>query len=164
MTTTTASPPADKAALRDALERTSDEFRQLIAQIPDDKWHATSGNTAFTCGQLAWHIASGLDFSAGLIEAARDGKQTNLPAFIMPLAYKINEFRIKRSARNATRDSVLADYDREHARLIALLDQCTDADLNIVKTNYAITRTVRQMFENPIEHIQEHAPEIRTAL
>lgn len=164
MTETTTAPTATKATLRSELERTHNEFRELIAAIPNEKWGATSGNGAFTCGQLAWHIASGVEFSVELIENARIGKQTNLPSFIMPLAYKINEFRIKRRSKNATRDSVLADYDREHARLILLLDQCTDADLEIVKTNYAITRSIREMFENPVEHMAEHAPEIRAII
>lgn len=71
MTDMATTPPIDKAAIRGALERTHDAYRELISQIPDGKWDATSSNRAFTCGQLAWHIASGLDFSAGLIEAAR---------------------------------------------------------------------------------------------
>ncbi len=166
MTDTTSSPTpvATKGTLRSDLERTHNEFRELIGAIPDEKWGTASGNGAFTCGQLAWHIASGVEFSVELIENARIGKQNNLPSFIMPLAYKINEFRIKRRSKNATRDSVLADYDRQQARLILLLDQCTDADLDIVKTNYAITRSVREMFENPVEHMAEHAPEIRAVI
>ena len=111
-------PAADKAAIRSDLEQTHDAYRELIGQIPDDKWGATSGNGAFTCGQLAWHIASGLDFSAGIIDAARKGKQTSVPSFLMPIGYKLNEFRIRSRSKNATRESVLADYDRDHARLL----------------------------------------------
>jgi hypothetical protein len=164
MTDTATTPTVDKAAIRAALERTHDAYRDLIAQIPDEKWHATSGNRAFTCGQLAWHIASGLEFSAGLIEAARKGKQTSIPSFLMPIGYKLNELRIRRGASKATRDSVLADYDRHQARLLRLLDDVADADFAITKTNYAITRTVREMFQIPVEHLAEHAPEIRSAL
>ena len=164
MTDATAAPTVDKTAIRNDLERTRETFRELIAQVPDEKWHTTSGNTAFTCGQLAWHVAGGLDFAAGLIDAARNGKQTNPPSFIMPVAYKLNEFRIKRSSRNATRDSVLADYERGHARLIALLDQLNDPDFAVVKTNFGTTSSIREMFENPVEHMTEHAPEIRAVL
>ena len=164
MTDAPNAPTVDKAAIRTDLERTRDTFRDLIGQIPDGKWHTPSGNAAFTCGQLAWHIASGLDFTAGIVTGARDGKQANIPSFLMPLGYKINEFRIKRSSRSATRDSVLGDYEREHTRLLALLDQCSDADFAIVKTNYGNTQSVRQMFDGPAEHMAEHAPEIRAVI
>jgi hypothetical protein len=164
MPETTTAPTTDKASLRSDLERTHAAYRDLIAEIPDDRWGATSGNTAFTVGQLAWHIASGLDFGAELIENAHKGKQTTIPSFLMPLGYKINEFRIKRRSKAATRDSVLADYDRDHARLIRLLDEVTDAELAIVKTNYAMTQSVAEMFRTPVDHFAEHAPEIRSAL
>jgi hypothetical protein len=162
--TTTTTPTVDKAAIRGGLERTHDAYRELMSQIPDEKWHATSRNPAFTCGQLAWHIASALDFSAGLIEAARKGKQTNVPSFLMPLGNRINVLRIRRGASKATRDSVLAGYERNQARLLRLLDDVADADFAIVKTNFAITRSVREMFQIPVEHLAEHAPEIRSTL
>jgi hypothetical protein len=155
---------ADKATIRARLEQTHNGYRELISQIPDDKWNATSGNQAFTCGQLAWHVASGLDFGAGLIEAARKGKQTNVPSFLMPIGYKLNEWQIKRKSKSATRESVLADYDRDHARLLSLLDRATDAELDIVKTNYGMTQSVREMFLGPVDHFAEHTPEIRSAL
>jgi hypothetical protein len=159
-----ASPATDKVGIRADLERTGDAYRALISQIPDGQWDATSGNRAFTCGQLAWHLASALDFSAGLIEAARNGKQTNVPSFLMPLGNKLNVVRIRRGSRHATRDSVLSDYERHQARLLRLLDGVTDAELAIVKTNFAITRSVRDMFMIPVEHLEEHSPEIRSAL
>jgi hypothetical protein len=164
MTEMAATATVDKAAIRGDLERTHDAYRELISQILDGKWDATSSNRAFTCGQLAWHIASALDFSAGLIEAARKGKQTNVPSFLMPLGNKLNVVRIHRGSRRATRGSVLADYERGQARLFVLLDHVADAEFAIVKTNFAITRSVRDMFNIPVEHLAEHAPEIRSAL
>ncbi len=162
--TTTSTPAADTTAIREQLEATHAAFRGLVPQITDEKWNAKSGNAAFTCGQLAWHIVSGVDFSAEIIENARKGKQTSVPSFLMPLGYKINERRIRSRSKNATRDSVLADYEREQARLLRLLDEVTDSELAIVKTNYAVTQSVREMFNVPIEHFAEHASEIRKAL
>ena len=164
MTATPAAPAADKATIRSELEGTHNAYRELVSQIPDDKWGTTSGNGAFTVGQLAWHIASGLDFGAGIIQAARKGKQTNIPSFLMPLGYKINEFRIRSRSKNATRESVLADYERDHARLLGLLDGVSDTELDIVKTNYGMTQSVREMFQVPVDHFAEHAPEIRAVL
>jgi hypothetical protein len=163
MTLSTA-PAVDRAAIRSELEAAHAAYRVLVAQITDETWGVKSGNAAFTCGQLAWHIASGVNFAAEIIEDARKGKSTSVPSFLMPLGYKINEMRIRRRSRAATRDSVLADYEREQARLLSLLDSVTDDELAIVKTNYAITQSVREMFQIPIEHFAEHAPEIRSAL
>ena len=154
----------DKGTMREELERTREAFRALVSRMPDDWWGATSGNSAFTCGQLAWHVASGVDFSAGLVEAARAGKQQTVPSFLMPLGYKINELRIRRRSRNATRDSVLADYDRAHVRLLRLLDEVSEEEMAVVKTNFGQTRSVREMLMNPVEHFAEHAPEIESVL
>jgi hypothetical protein len=161
---TTTAQAQSKDAIRTELAATRTAYRDLIGQLPDAKWSAKSSNGAFTCGQLAWHVASGLDFSAGIIENARKGKQTNVPSFLMPLGYKINERRIRSRSRTATRDSVLAEYEQYHTRLLRLLDEVTDAELDIVKTNYAIKQSVREMFNIPIEHFAEHAAEIRAAL
>ena len=164
MTETATIAATDKAAIRSELEATHAAYRELIAQISGAKWSAKSSNAAFTCGQLAWHLASGAEFSAEIIEDARTGKQTNVPAFLMPLGYKINEMRIRRRSRSATRESVLADYEREQARLLRQLDEVTEAELAIVKTNFAIKQSVREMFNIPIEHFAEHSPEIRAVL
>ena len=158
------SPAVDKAAIRGDLVRTHEAYRELVGQIPDGKWGATSGNRAFTCGQLAWHLASGVDFTAGIIEAARKGKQTSVPSFLMPLGYKINEMRIRRRSKTATRASVLADYEQGQAQLLRLLDDLSDAEFGIVKTNFAITQSVREMFNVPVEHFGEHAPEVRAGV
>jgi hypothetical protein len=82
----------------------------------------------------------------------------------MPLGYKVNEWRIRRASRSATTESVRADYDRHHARLLLLLDEVTDEDFAIVKTNFAITQSVRDMFRVPVEHFAEHAQDIRAGL
>jgi hypothetical protein len=164
MTEMTTAPAVDRATIRGELERTGEAYRELIGQIPNGRWGEASNNRAFTCGQLAWHMAAGLDFSAGLIEAARKGKQQNVPSFLMPLGFKINEWRIRRGSRNATRDSVLADYEREQQRLLRLVDELSDAEFGIVKTNFGTTQSVREMFNVPAEHFGEHAPEIRAVL
>jgi hypothetical protein len=82
----------------------------------------------------------------------------------MPLGNKLNVLRIRRGARKATQDSVLVDYERHQVRLLRLLADVADAEFAIVKTNFAITRSVRDMFNIPVEHLAEHAPAIRSAL
>ena len=88
----------DKTALRADLERARDASRALISEIPEAKWDATSGNPDFTCGQLAWHLASAVDFAAGLIENALKGKQVYFPSVLMPVGNRINATRIRRGS------------------------------------------------------------------
>ena len=162
--TTTATAAPDKAALRNELEATHAEYRELVGQITDGAWNAKSGNAGWTCGQLAWHLAEGVKFSSGLVMKTREGKQTNPPSFLLPLAFKANEFIVRRKSRNATRESVLEDYRTSLDELLRLLDDVREEEFSRSATNYGITRTIEEMFRNTIEHFAEHGPEIRSAL
>ena len=161
-TATTAAP--DRAAIRIELEATQAAFRELVGQIDDAKWNAKSGNPAWTNGQLAWHIASGVKFASGIIDKARQGKATNPPSFIMPLALKANEMLVRRSSRKANRASVIADFDANMAALRGTLDALRDDEFAIRKTNFGMTRTIAEAFNLVAEHFGEHAPEIRQGL
>ncbi len=154
----------DKAWIRADLKQTHHAYRELIGEIPDGKWDATSGNRAFTCGpaSVAHGLGAGLQCRAH--RGGTRGEADERAVILMPLGNKLNVLRIRRGSRKATRDSVLADYERHQARLFGLLDDVTDAEFAIVKTNFAITRSVRDMFGIPVEHFAEHAPLIRSVL
>jgi len=154
----------DKHALRVDLEATHTAYRELVAQISEDKWNAKSGNPAWTCGQLAWHLADGVKFSTGVIGNARKGQQTNPPSFLMPLALKANEFNVRRKSSRATRESVLAGYERSLRDLLQLLDETPPGDFGVRKTNFGQTQTIEEMFRISIEHFAEHAPQVRAVL
>jgi hypothetical protein len=161
MATETAAP--GKATIRKDLEATHAEFRELVGRI-GAKWNAKSGNPGWTCGQLAWHIASGVRFSGGLVENARKGKQTNPPSFLLPVAFKANEFIVRRSSRKATPESVLSEYDNALRGLLQLLDDVRTEEFARSTTNFGQTRTMEEMFRISIEHFEEHAPQVRAAL
>ena len=48
---------ADRVAIRTAIEAMSPEFAALVEEIGDGRWETKSGIPAYTCGQLAWHLA-----------------------------------------------------------------------------------------------------------
>jgi hypothetical protein len=163
-TLTVSAPTVDKAALRRDLERTHAEFRELVGELDAAKWNAKSGNPGWTCGQLAWHIAEGVKFSHGTIESARKGKQTNPPSFLLPLAFKANEFIVRRNSRKATPESVMTDFDDSLKKLLQLLESVRDDEFSITKTNFGTTQTIEGMFRISIDHFAEHAPQVRAAL
>jgi hypothetical protein len=164
MNETTATAAPDRASIRSELDSLETAYRDLVGEIADSHWKSPSGNRAWTCGQLAWHLASGLGFSSRAVANARKGKGTNIPSFLMPLGLKANEFQTRLGARRATRESVLSDIEAGFARLRSLVDGIEDRELTLSATNFGETRTIEQMFRIPKEHFEEHGPEIRFGL
>jgi len=164
MNETTATAARDRASIRSELESLQPAYRDLIAEIADSQWKSPSANPAWTCGQLAWHLASGLGFTSRAVANARKGKGTNIPSFLMPLGLKANEFQTRLGARRATRESVLTDIEAGFARLRTLVDGIEDHELTLSATNFGDTRTIAGWFLLPKEHFEEHGPEIRFGL
>jgi uncharacterized protein (TIGR03083 family) len=161
--TTTAAGP-DRAAIRAELEATEVAYRQLVGEIGEANWKTRSGIPAWTCGQLAWHLASSTGFIAGQIEGASKGKGTNPPAFLMPLIFKASEVRVRIASRKATPASVLADFDAGMKRVLALLDATDDQTLPMSAKSFLDARTVAEMFHIPRTHFAEHSADIRKVL
>jgi hypothetical protein len=135
-----------------------------VGEIGDEGWKTKSGIPAYTCGQLAWHLASGTSFLAGEIAKAKDGKALNPPAFLRPVLYKLGEWRVRVLSRKATPASVLADFDAAVRRLLAVLESFDDDTLQLSATRMGETMTIAYMFQKPVEHLAEHAAHIRAGL
>ncbi len=155
---------SDRAGIRRAIEAMSPEFANLVEEIGDRGWQMKSALPAYTCGQLAWHLASGTAFLAGEIGKAKDGKALNPPAFLRPILYKMNEWRVRVVSRKATAESVLADFDMAAQELLAVLESVDDDALRLSATRMGETMTIAEMFQKPVEHLAEHAGHIRAGL
>jgi len=154
----------DRAVIRAAIEGMAPEFATLLGEIGDGGWKAKSGIPAYTCGQLAWHLASGTAFLAGEIAKAKDGKALNPPAFLRPILYKLSEWRVRIVAGKATPASVLADFDTALRKLLAVLESFDDQTLRSSATRMGETLTIAALFQKPVEHLAEHAAHIRAGL
>jgi hypothetical protein len=154
----------DRAAIRGSIEAMAPEFATLLGEIGDAGWKTKSGLPAYTCGQLAWHLASGTTFLAGEIAKAKDGKALNPPAFLRPVLYKMNELRVHLVSRKATPASVLGDFDTAVRKLRAVLESFDDETLRLSATRMGETMTIAAMFQKPVEHLAEHAGHIRAGL
>ena len=153
-----------RAVIRGAIEAMAPEFANLVGEIGDAGWKTKSGIPAYTCGQLAWHLASGTAFLAGEIAKAKDGKALNPPAFLRPLLYKLNEWRVRVVSRKATPASVLGDFDTAVRKLRGVLESFDDETLRLSATRMGETMTIAGMFQKPVEHLAEHAGHIRAGL
>ena len=155
---------SDRAENRSAIEAMSQEFAMLMGEIRDRGWKTRSGIPAYTCGQLAWHLASGTAFLAGEIDKAKEGKALNPPAFVRPILYKLSEWRTRVASRKATPTSVRADFDVAAQKLLAVLESFDDETLRLSATRMGETMTIAAMFQKPVEHLTEHAAHIRAGL
>jgi hypothetical protein len=154
----------NRAAIRGEIEAMAPEFETLMGEIGDAGWRTKSGIPAYTCGQLAWHIASGTAFLAGEIAKAKDGRALNPPAFLRPVLYKLGEWRVRVISRKATPESVRGDFDTAVGKLRGVLDSFDDETLRQSATRMGETMTIAGMFQKPVEHLAEHAAHIRAGL
>ena len=154
----------DRAVIRSAIEAMAPEFTTLVETIGDEGWKTKSGIAAYTCGQLAWHVAAATGFLAGETAKAKDGKALNPPAFLRPVLYTLGELRVRVASRKATPESVLADFDGGVRKLLAVLESFDDETLRSSATRMGETLTIAALFQKPAEHLAEHAAQIRAGL
>ena len=148
----------DRAALRAELERTRREFHDLLASTPECEWKQERGNESWNVGQLLYHIAYTVGFTADGVQRSRQGKGFNPPSFLTNL---LNEWSTKWGARTATRESIGRRYDDAHAKIVAALDTVKEDEWQKGATFFGRFLTVEGQFCSVAEHFKEHAPQIR---
>jgi hypothetical protein len=164
--TTTTSAPTDRAALKAALEATKGEFRDLLAQIRDDDWAKPTANAAWSVRELTFHLANS-QFVAQVAEgAAKPGGGGFNPLSLLPrgILDRLSVFYVRRGAKKATRESMIERYDAGIDRTTAAIDKVADNDWSREVKTFDQMRTVAYVFQLSVEHMNEHAPEIRTAI
>jgi hypothetical protein len=155
----------DRAALKTALEATKGEFRDLVAMIHDEDWAKPTANAAWSVRELTFHL-SGTQFVAQLTEGAAKGGGGFNPLSLLPrgILDRLSVMYVRRGAKKATPASLIERYDAGIARTIAALDKVGEGDWSREVKTFDEKRTVAEVFQLSVDHMNEHAPEIRAAI
>lgn len=155
----------DRESLKAALEATKGEFRDLVGEIRDEDWAKPTGNAAWSVRELTFHLSSS-QFVAQLAERAAKGGGGFNPLSLLPRSIldRLSVIYVRRGARKATPASLIESYDAGIARTIAAMESVGDGDWSREVKTFDEKRTLNQVFELSIDHMKEHAPEIRAAI
>lgn len=154
--------------IRAELEATRLAYHALLSEVPETDWPQPSSNPAWTIGEVLAHLilAPRMLFS-DVVLIRRLGWLPLPPAFIF---HRLNEYVTRRMARNATRQSLAAQYEAAHVRTLQALDSIHDADW-MRSAQYpdwdpllSGRVTLETLFHYPARHFEAHAAEIRTCL
>lgn|SRR5215208_6942982 len=148
----------DRDAIRAELEQTRRSYHELLGSLTREEWRRKSRNPAWTVGQLMWHLASGIKFSADGVERSRNGKGFNPPGL---LVNPINVLSTRIGARKATKASVTAQYDAGHAKLLVAMEAVLDADWQKGAKFFGRYMTVEDQLRAVKQHFDEHAADIQ---
>ena len=155
----TATPTVDQ--LRAEIEQARAGFHELAISLEPEDFRKKSGNSAWTVGQLMWHMSWGVQYATAGADALRGKKQFAPPQGLFNL---INPWLTRLGSRSATAASVTKKYDESHARIMAALETLTDEDLaKTVKPLYEEV-TVAYAFRLPCRHLEEHQADILKGL
>ena len=151
----------DREAVRAELEATRTAFHDLLKSLSPEDWKRKSGNSAWTVGQLMWHIPWATGYLPRVVAACRKGKGFNPPAWLMD---PVNVLVTRLGSRGATPESVAAKYDATHATLIACLEGVKDSEWQLSVRSFGDRYTIESAFHGVAEHFREHEADIRKGL
>ena len=149
------SPSPDRPALRSELEATRSAFQALAESLSDDQWQQKSPASAWSVGEVLVHLTWALEQLPKEVASARRGKgMFNFPKWLAdPLSYWITRW----TARNATRESIVRQYDMAMAAVIHALDEVQESDWRLGAQFYGHGfYTIEDLFHTPAEHFAEH--------
>lgn len=166
--TNTAAPVEQRAAIQEALEKGRAQYHALLARVPDGGWERPTGNPAWNVRQLLYHMTIGLRFLPVDVRMILRGRNPSVPPWLFNTA---NRWYNRWAARGHTRESLAAEYDRQHQKVLDLLATLSDEDLEKAGTYPDIggnltggQRTIADMFIYVARHVDEHREDLLQAL
>jgi hypothetical protein len=148
-------PRSDRDALWSELEATRSVFHALIESLSDDRWHQRSPSSAWMVGEVFVHLTWALEQLPKEVASARRGKgMFNFPKRLAdPLSYWLTRW----TARNATPEQVVRQYDAAMAAVIRALDEVKESDWALGAEFYGHGfYTIADLFHTPAQHFAEH--------
>lgn len=166
--TAATTPGTQQARIREALEEGRDQYHALLARVPDNAWERPTGNPAWNVRQLLYHMTTGLRFLPMDVRMILRGSNPTVPPWLFNTA---NKWYNRWAARSHTRESLAAEYDRQHQKVLDLLVTLSDEDLEKAGTYPDIggsltggRRTIADIFLYVAQHVDEHLEDLLQAL
>lgn len=146
----------DRPALAAEIEATRAAFRALVVDLPEERWSRRALGSKWNGCQLLEHITWSLEQLPKEVESAKQGK--GMFNFPRKIAETGSYWMVKWSARNATRDGLLARYEGTVARLLESLERVQADEWSRGARFYGERfYSVEDLFHTPAEHFREHA-------
>ncbi len=154
--------------IRTELETTRQAYHALLDLLTEEDWDRSSGNPAWTVGQVMVHMTFAprmLPADVGLIR--RGGWMPKLPAFLFNWS---NALMTRWAARNQSTRSVGALYDAAHSRALDLLETIQQDEWSLGREYpdwdpmLSGTVTIKRLFHYLADHFEVHAEQVRQGL
>ena len=154
---------SEQEEIRELLERTREDYRELVAGLSAADWRRKAPGQSWTNGQLCFHIAGGVGMISQSANRLRGNKGVNPPAPLMPLLNLASAAVVRLMSRSATPDSVRKTYEDGHQRALAVLEQVQDNEWRNGAMHLGRQTTVEDSFRYIREHFEEHRATIQRA-
>ena len=155
------------ATLHAELETTRQAFHALAATLTPSDWNAASNNSAWTNGELLWHITGYLYMIPQQLDMLRAGTFPDLTTVAPDELNQGNVAGTQADARAHTILSIGMAYEDGHAVTLTALARVQDHEWEIGvrmpdmgPTFTGEYRTIEALFRYHVRHFAEHAAQI----
>jgi len=162
-----------KEDLSREMESTLRDFHRLLNFVPEALYDHPSSNTAWTIGDVLYHITLGLPalrFEMWMIVNARGLFQFAMNDITSNIFNRINAMFTRRS-KQITHQGLSKAYETGHASLMSSLKRLDEGDLHksIIYPKSFVPEiagavSVERLFHYVTEHFEIHETQIREAL
>ncbi|TVR74059.1 MAG: DinB family protein [Sphaerobacteraceae bacterium] len=149
-------------ALLEELESTRRLYMELVALTSDANWHSTSGNPAWTVGQVMGHIVMVFDAIPWKMERLRKGKGApGLPAFLFN---PLNVLSTRLATRKYSPENIAAAYEEAHTKALGTLSGIQEHEWHLAATFFGEHQDTAELFHYHAKHVREHEPDVRAGV
>jgi len=154
--------------VRAELEATRTAYHALLGSISVADWRKTSGNPAWTIGEVLFHMTLALRLLPSDVRLIRgSGWAPKLPASLFNW---LNVAFTRWGARKLTQETVAEKYDEAHDKVLCVLETILDdewekgAEYPSWDPLLSGHVTLERLFHYPAIHFQSHAQQVRSGL
>jgi hypothetical protein len=137
-------------------------YMELVGLTSNANWNNTSGNPAWTVGQLMGHIVMVFSAIPWKMERLRKGKGApGLPGFLFN---PLNVLSTRLATRKYSPENIAAVYDEAHSKAIGTLAGIQEHEWPLAASFFGEHQDAAELFHYHVKHVHEHEPDIRAGL